>query len=278
MGLRGPGETKLETDRRRIRTRIARLRREIKGMRTVRQTKRARRPRNAVPGGGHRRLHQRRQVQPAQPAHRGRCAGGGRAVRHPRPDHPPGRTRPTAGSTPSPTRSASSGTCRTRSSRRSARRWRRSAEADLVVHVVDGAHPDPEEQVRAVREVLAEVGADELPELLVVNKVDAADEETLLRLKRHLAGRGLRLGPHRARDRRAARGDRAAAAPAGGRDPGRACRTTGVTWWPGCTGRARCSAPRTPARARCCTSGWTRRSPPSWRRTGRRRTAAVTGP
>jgi GTP-binding protein HflX len=52
-----------------------------------------------------------------------------------------------------------------------------------VLHVVDGAHPDPEEQVRAVREVLAEVGADRLPELLVVNKVDAATQETLLRLK-----------------------------------------------------------------------------------------------
>ena len=52
------------------------------------------------------------------------------------------------------------------------------------MHVVDGTHPDPEEQVRAVREVLAEVGADRLPELLVVNKTDAADEETLLRLKR----------------------------------------------------------------------------------------------
>ena len=58
------------------------------------------------------------------------------------------------------------------------------SHADLVVHVVDGAHPDPEGQVSAVREVLAEVGADRIPELLVVNKVDAADEETLLRLKR----------------------------------------------------------------------------------------------
>jgi GTP-binding protein HflX len=56
-------------------------------------------------------------------------------------------------------------------------------QADLLVHVVDGSHPDPEEQVRAVREVLAEVGADRLPELLVINKIDAADEETLLRLK-----------------------------------------------------------------------------------------------
>src|SRR5262249_4951455 len=58
------------------------------------------------------------------------------------------------------------------------------AEADLVVHVVDGSHPDPEQQVRSVHEVLAEVGADKISELLVVNKVDAADEETLLRLKR----------------------------------------------------------------------------------------------
>ena len=58
------------------------------------------------------------------------------------------------------------------------------AQADLVVHVVDGTHPDPEEQVRAVREVLAEVGAERVPELLIVNKTDAADEDTLVRLKR----------------------------------------------------------------------------------------------
>src|SRR5262249_50415027 len=58
------------------------------------------------------------------------------------------------------------------------------ADADLVLHVVDGSHADPESQVRAVREVLAEVGADTVPELLVVNKADAASEETLLRLKR----------------------------------------------------------------------------------------------
>jgi GTPase len=56
------------------------------------------------------------------------------------------------------------------------------AEADLVVHVVDGAHPDPEEQVRAVREVLSEVGADRLPELLVVNKTDIASPESVRRL------------------------------------------------------------------------------------------------
>jgi GTP-binding protein HflX len=58
------------------------------------------------------------------------------------------------------------------------------ADADLVIHVVDGSHPDPEGQVRAVREVLAEVGADTVPELLVVNKSDASGEEVMLRLKR----------------------------------------------------------------------------------------------
>jgi GTP-binding protein HflX len=62
-------------------------------------------------------------------------------------------------------------------------------QADLVLHVVDGAHADPEEQVRAVHEVLAEIGStagtsEHLPELLVVNKTDAAGEEALLRLKR----------------------------------------------------------------------------------------------
>ncbi len=95
-------------------------------MRTVRETKRARRHRNAGARRGDRRLHQRRQVEPAQPAHRRGRAGRGRAVRHARPDHPPGARPPTGGSTRCPTPSASSGTCRTRSSRRSAPRWRRS--------------------------------------------------------------------------------------------------------------------------------------------------------
>ena len=49
MGLRGPGETKIETDRRRIRARIAKLRREIAGMAATRETKRDIAPRNKVP-------------------------------------------------------------------------------------------------------------------------------------------------------------------------------------------------------------------------------------
>jgi GTP-binding protein HflX len=56
------------------------------------------------------------------------------------------------------------------------------ADADLILHVVDGSHPVPEEQLATVREVVREVGAHEVPEIVVVNKADAADELTLQRL------------------------------------------------------------------------------------------------
>ena len=49
-------------------------------------------------------------------------------------------------------------------------------ESDLLVHVVDGAAPDPGEQIEAVRTVLAEIGADRVPELLAFNKTDVAPE------------------------------------------------------------------------------------------------------
>jgi GTP-binding protein HflX len=50
-------------------------------------------------------------------------------------------------------------------------------EAHLVVHVVDGSAPDAERQIEAVRAVLREIGAEEIPELLVVNKIDVAEPE-----------------------------------------------------------------------------------------------------
>src|SRR5215213_2936325 len=183
VGTRGPGETKIETDRRRIRERIARLRREIKAMRTVRQTKRSRRSRNGVPAvaiagytnaGKSSLLNRLTQagvlVEDAlfatlDPTTRRAAAEDGRVytlsdtvgfVRH-LPHHIVEAFRSTL---------------------------EEVAYADLVVHVVDGAHPDPEGQVSAVREVLGEVGGERITELLVVNKVDAADEETILRLKR----------------------------------------------------------------------------------------------
>jgi GTP-binding protein HflX len=51
------------------------------------------------------------------------------------------------------------------------------------VHVVDGSHPDPEGQLAAVREVFAEIGADKVPELVVINKADAADPLVIARLR-----------------------------------------------------------------------------------------------
>jgi GTPase len=57
------------------------------------------------------------------------------------------------------------------------------ADSDLILHVVDGSHPDPEGQLNAVREVFAEIGADKVPELVVINKSDAADPMVIARLR-----------------------------------------------------------------------------------------------
>jgi len=58
-----------------------------------------------------------------------------------------------------------------------------TAEADLIVHVVDGSDPEPEAQIAAVRGVLAEIGAGHVPELVVVNKLDTADPVVLQALR-----------------------------------------------------------------------------------------------
>ena len=153
-------------------------------MKTSRDTKRQERRRHEVPVGGDRRLHQRRQVLAAQPAHRRRRAGRERAVRHPRPDGAPGRDARRPRPTRWPTRSASSGTCRTSWSRRSGSTLEEVAEADLILHVVDGSDADPEAQLAAVRAVLADVDAHKVPELVVINKADQADPLVLDRLRR----------------------------------------------------------------------------------------------
>jgi GTP-binding protein HflX len=57
-------------------------------------------------------------------------------------------------------------------------------DADLLLHVVDGSHPDPEGQLLAVREVLGDVGARDLREIVVINKADLADPEVVQRLRR----------------------------------------------------------------------------------------------
>jgi len=183
VGLRGPGETKLETDRRRIRTRISRLKREIGAMGTVRQTKRAGRRRNAVPAvaiAGY--------TNAGKSSLLNRLTGAGVLVEDAlfaTLDPTTRRTRAADGRVY--TLSDTVGFVR-HLPHQLVEAFRSTleevAEADLLVHVVDGSHPDPAQQVSAVREVLAEVGAEALPELLVVNKADLAGEEMLLRLKR----------------------------------------------------------------------------------------------
>ncbi|HEX5598054.1 MAG TPA: GTPase HflX [Micromonosporaceae bacterium] len=186
VGLRGPGETKLETDRRRIRTRISRLRREIKAMRAVRRTKRARRARQAVPAvaiAGY--------TNAGKSSLLNRLTGAGVLVEDALfATLDPATRRAQTADGRIYTLSDTVGFVR-HLPHQLVEAFRSTleevAEADLIVHVVDGAHPDPEEQVRAVHEVLAEVGAEGIRELLVVNKIDAADEGTLLRLKRRWA-------------------------------------------------------------------------------------------
>jgi GTP-binding protein HflX len=183
VGLRGPGETKLETDRRRILTRIARLKREIAGMKTARDTQRHRRLRREVPSvviAGY--------TNAGKSSLLNQLTGAGVLVEDALfatldPATRQARTADGRGYTLSDT----VGFVR-HLPHQLVEAFRSTleevADADLVLHVVDGSDPDPDAQVRAVREVLAEVRADDLPELVVVNKADAAGEETLLRLKR----------------------------------------------------------------------------------------------
>ena len=184
IGTRGPGETKIETDRRRIRHRIARLRRDIAAMSTIRETKRQERVRNAVPSvaiAGY--------TNAGKSSLLNRLTGAGVLVENAlfatldptvrRAQTPDGRTftlTDTVGFVrhlPHQLVEAFKSTLE------------EISRADLILHVVDGSHPDPESQIVAVREVFREIGAHDVRELVVVNKVDAADEVVLGRLRRH---------------------------------------------------------------------------------------------
>ncbi|WP_218033397.1 GTPase HflX [Mycobacterium botniense] len=191
VGLRGPGETKIETDRRRIRQRMARLRRDIKAMKQVRDTQRSRRLASEVPsiaivgytnsgkssllnaltGAGV--LVDDALFATLEPTARRGSFDDGRVfvlsdtvgfVRH----------------LPTQLIEAFRSTLE------------EVVDADLLVHVVDGSDVNPLAQVNAVRQVLSEVIADHhedpAPELLVVNKIDAASDLALAQLRRALPG------------------------------------------------------------------------------------------
>jgi GTP-binding protein HflX len=186
IGGRGPGETKIELDRRRIRHRMSKLRRDIAAMRQVRATQRGERRRHEVPsvaivgytnagkssllnaltGAGV--LVEDALFATLDPTTRRAVTADGRAytltdtvgfVRH-LPHQLVEAFRSTLEET---------------------------AGADLLVHVVDAADALPEDQIAAVRQVLVEIGEEHggrMPhELLVVNKTDAAGDLALARLR-----------------------------------------------------------------------------------------------
>ena len=182
IGGRGPGETKIETDRRRINDRIAKLRRELKAMAGTRTTMRQERQRNHVPSvaiAGY--------TNAGKSSLLNKLTGAGLLVD----DSLFATLDPTTRRT-----TASDGRVYTMSDtvgfvrhlpHQLVEAFRSTleevAESDLIVHVVDGSHADPEGQISAVREVLAEIGASGIPELIVVNKADVADPLVVARLK-----------------------------------------------------------------------------------------------
>ncbi|WP_329203139.1 MULTISPECIES: GTPase HflX [unclassified Streptomyces] len=181
MATRGPGETKIETDRRRLRDKMARMRREIDEMKTARDLKRQERRRNKVPSvaiAGY--------TNAGKSSLLNRLTGAEVHVQNAlfatldptvrRCETPAGRAYTLADTVgfvrhlPHQLVDAFRSTLE------------EVAEADLILHVVDGSHPDPESQIEAVRAVVGEVGGAGVPEVIVVNKTDAASPEALERL------------------------------------------------------------------------------------------------
>ncbi|HET7328703.1 MAG TPA: GTPase HflX [Nocardioidaceae bacterium] len=182
IGGRGPGETKLETDRRRITAKMAKLRRELEHLETARTTKKSQRRSRDIPA-----------VAIAGYTNAGKSSLLNRLTR--------------AGVLVEDALFATLDPTTRRTTTEDGRVYTLSdtvgfvrhlphqlveafrstleevAESDLVLHVVDGSHPDPEGQLAAVREVFAEIGADRVPELVVINKADAADPLVLARLR-----------------------------------------------------------------------------------------------
>lgn len=174
LGTRGPGETKIETDRRRIRAQMTKLRRELKALEATRRTQRSAREAsgiatvalagytnagkssvlNALTGAGV--LVQDALFATLDPTVRKMKAPSGKEftladtvgfVRHlPHALVEAFRTTLTE-----------------------------VQEASLIVHVVDASDDDPFGQISAVREVLNEIGAGEIPEIIAINKSDIAD-------------------------------------------------------------------------------------------------------
>lgn len=183
IGTRGPGETKLESDRRRIRRRITRLTQELEAVRRRRARSRDRRQKDAVPtvalvgytNAGKTSLFNRLTSSDALASSK-LFATLDPLVRPMRlPDRQTVLLSDTVGfidRLPHTLVAAFRATLE------------EVAEADLLLHVVDASHPARQERLAAVDRVLDEVGCAALPQLLVYNKCDRVDEVELARLSR----------------------------------------------------------------------------------------------
>ena len=178
IGGRGPGETKIEVDRRRIRDKMAKLRREINAMKTARDTKRQERRRNSIPSvaiAGY--------TNAGKSSLLNRLTNAGVLVQNAlfatldptvrRSETSDGRVYTLSDTVgfvkhlPHDLIDAFKSTLEEVSG------------ADVIVHVVDGSHPDPLGQIAAVRGVIDEIGGAKIPEIIAINKADIADPETM---------------------------------------------------------------------------------------------------
>lgn len=179
MGSRGPGETKMELDRRKIHTRMAKLKREIAAMAPARETKRSQRKRGKIPAvaivgytnAGKSSLLNRL-TGASELVQNQLFATLDTAVRSA--ETPDGRTFTYADTVgfvrnlPHQLVEAFRST------------FEEVGAADVILHVVDASHPDPAAQLETVRDVIAEVEAQHIPEIVVLNKADMIDDTTRL--------------------------------------------------------------------------------------------------
>jgi GTP-binding protein HflX len=187
VGTRGPGETKIETDRRRIRASMSKLRRELKEMEKSRRTQRSSRRSSGIPSvaiAGY--------TNAGKSSLLNRLTDAGVLVE----DALVATLDPTVRKATTPsgreiTMTDTVGFVR-HLPHQLIEAFRSTLEevkdADLVVHVVDGSDEDPTGQINAVREVLNEIGAHDVPELIVINKSDIADVHDLTVLSRNEPG------------------------------------------------------------------------------------------